>query len=280
MQRQSSAVRERRAGDSRVGGSCGLAHGSDWPLARRGRALVGVGPYEVVRVLGSGAFAHTFEARHAILGTTACLKVGRLRRHNGLLVREARVLWDLHHPSIPSLREIFLLPDGCVAIAMRFVEGASLQALSPLDIPTAIRVLDRLLRVLRMIHQRGIVHNDVKPANIIVEPDRQGVVLVDFGLCQSVLSRDPRAHGMTPAYAAPEVVAGHAPQPTSDLYSLGLSILSALGGDVHRKMPPRGAPECLLSLLRGLTHREPSQRLRWEGDDPLRRLEDVRSKLA
>lgn len=238
-----------------------------------------VGPYEVLRVLGSGTFAHTFEARHTLLGTAACLKVGRQRRHNDMLVNEARLLWDLHHPALPSLHDILSLPDGCLAIAMRYVEGISLEASTPIDVPTAARILRRLLHALRAIHQRGIVHNDVKPANIVVEADGGGVVLVDFGVSSSLSSRDGRARGLTPAFAAPEVAAGGAPLPESDLYSLALSMLTALGGDSRRGTLPSGVPAGLLSLLVAMTNREPSMRPRWGHGDPMQRLESMISHL-
>lgn len=234
-----------------------------------------VGPYEVVRVLGSGTFAHTFEVRHALLGTSACLKVGRHRRHNDLLMNEARLLWDLHHPALPSLHDVLALPDGCLAIAMRYVEGTSLEVATPIDVPTAVRIMRRLLHALRLIHQRGIVHNDVKPANIIVEPDSRGVVLVDFGVSSSLPSRDERAPGLTPAFAAPEVAAGGRPLPESDLYSLALSMLVALGGDIRGGSLPHGVPAGLLSLLVAMTAREPSLRPRWGHGDPMRRLESM-----
>lgn len=239
-----------------------------------------VGPYEVVRALGCGAFAHTFEARHVMLGTRACLKVGRYRRHNGLLMNEARLLWDLHHPALPSLHDVLALPDGCLAIAMRYVDGVSLEASTPIDVHSAVRILRRLLHALRLIHQRGIVHNDVKPANIIVEPEGRGVVLVDFGVSSSLPSRDASAPGLTPAYAAPEVAAGRAPSPESDLYSLALSMLEALGGDTRRRVLPQGIPAGLLSLLVAMTAREPSMRPCWGHGDPRRRLESMLGELA
>lgn len=236
---------------------------------------VDVGPYRITRLLGQGGFATTYEAMHRALGLRACLKVGSDPRHNDLLLAEARLLWDLHHPSLPTLRDVIPLPDGNLALAMRFVEGIPLEAAAPLDVATATQVLGRLLRALRLIHHRGVVHNDVKPANVIVEPDRHGAVLIDFG----VSSLRPRAHssavGLTPQFAAPEVAAGEVPRPESDLNSLGLSVLWALGADVERRVLPRGVPDALLDLLLRLTRREAGRRPCWGRDDPMRRLEGI-----
>lgn len=233
-----------------------------------------LGPYEILRPLGEGGFAETYEARHRLLGTRACLKICRHREDEDLMLAEARLLWDLHHPSLPTLRDVLRDQDGRLTLVMRFVEGQTLEAATPIDLPTAVQVLGRLLRALRVLHHRGIVHNDVKPANIVLEPDRHGVVLVDFGVSSLRPRRTSRAPGFTDLYAAPEVRAGRPPLPESDLYSLGLSVLTALGGDPESRLLPEGVPEPLLELLVALSRREPERRARWgRSDSPLRWLD-------
>lgn len=226
-----------------------------------------MGPYDVLRGLGEGGFARTLEARHRVLGLRACLKVGLRRDDDWMLLEEARLLWDLHHPCLPTLRDVFH-HEGQLVLAMRFVEGTRLGRLDP---PSATRVLGRLVRALKVLHHRGIVHNDVKPANIILEPDRTGVVLVDFGAA----SRRPRSDSMAPAYTpvftAPEVAGGRPPTPESDFYSLGMTILSALGADVERRGLPAGVPRPLLELLVAMTRPEVERRER----DPLERIKRI-----
>lgn len=238
-----------------------------------------IGPYEVIRPLGAGAFAVTSEARHAVLGTKACLKEARDRADEPAMLEEARILWDLHHPSLPTLRDVLFGPDGRLALAMRFVEGTPLDRAAPLDWRTAVRVLGRLLRALRVLHHRGLVHNDVKPANILLEPDRHGVVLVDFGMCSVRPGRRSRAAGFTPLFVAPEVAAGAPPLPESDLYSLGLTLLWSLGGDVERRVLPDAVPDPLLELLVRLSAREPERRPRWDTCSPLALLDRVMPAL-
>lgn len=218
-----------------------------------------VGPYEVVRVLGEGGFARTFEARHRLLGTKACLKVSRRREYDDLLLEEGRLLWDLHHPSLPTLRDVFATAEG-VALAMRFVEGTPLDRAGRLSPSVATRVLGRLLKALKVLHFRGIVHNDIKPANIILEPDRHGVVLVDFGVASLRPTSRSEAPGYTPIFVAPEVLGGRPPTPESDFYSLGLTLLECLGGDVERRELPRDVPEELLRLLVAMSRPEPERR--------------------
>ena len=238
-----------------------------------------LGPYLLVRPLGRGGCGRTFEARHERLGTRACIKISLSAELDDLVLHEARVLWDLHHPSLPTLRDVLFCPDGRPALVMRFVEGTPLDEAAPLDVPTALQVLGRLLRALKVLHHRGIVHNDVKPANILLEPDRHGVVLVDFGMATVRPVATSRAEGFTPLFVAPEVEAGAPPLPESDLYSLGLSVLWALGGDVSTRVLPAGVPDPLLDLLVSLCRREASRRPRWDTDDPLRRLDRVQRAL-
>lgn len=236
--------------------------------------MTDLGPYRIVRELGSGGFATTYEARHLLLDTRACLKVAHRAGDRSLFLEEARILWDLHHPSLPTLRDLFLTPDGRPVLAMRFVEGTPLDSAAPIDASTAYQVLGRLLRALRVIHHRGIVHNDIKPPNIVLEPDRHGVVLVDFGVSAVRPRSTSQAPGFTPIFVAPEVAAGQPPLPESDLYSLALSVLWALGGDVEGRVLPEGVPEPMLRLLVEMSRPEAARRPRWDTpEDPLRRLE-------
>lgn len=228
-----------------------------------------IGPYEIVRPLGKGGFAQTYEARHVVLDERACLKVGLDPKDDDLLLREGKILWGLHHSSLPTLRDVFRGPAGTLVLAMRFVEGTTLDRLTPMDLVTALRVFGRVLKALRVLHHRGIVHSDVKPKNIMVEPDRHGAVLIDFGLAALRPVASTRPLGFTEIFAPPEMLAGAPPIPESDLYGLALSIISSLGGDVERRVLPEAVPEELLRLLAALGARDPAKRPRWETCDIL-----------
>lgn len=231
-----------------------------------------LGPYEVVRALGAGGFAKTFLGRHVLLGTKACLKVALRRDDDALLEAEARVLAALRHPSLPTLREVFLDPDGALVLAMSFAEGETLERVRALSALEACRVGGKVLRALAYLHKGGVVHGDVKPKNIVVESLARGgdVVLIDLGLASVRPTEKTRALGWTEAFAAPEVRAGLPPLPESDLYALAQTLRSRL---------QEPAPERLEEWLQALTHEEPARRARWETKDPLRWLERIRRSL-
>ncbi len=238
-----------------------------------------IGPYEIVRPLGAGGFGRTFEARHVVLGERACLKLahpGPGAADRDLALREAKVLWGLHHPCLPNIYEVLVDPvDGGLVLAMRFVEGRTLAELTPIDVPLSVRVAGQVLRALRVLDRCGIVHGDVKPANVIVEPDRRGVVLVDLGLASVRPGPTTRAPGWTEGFVAPEVRAGRPPLPESDLFSLGLTLAHALGGDVERRVLPAGVPDPLIDFIVALTRRDPRERPCWGRLDPLQWLDRI-----
>jgi len=231
-----------------------------------------LGPYEILRRLGEGGFARTSEARHVLLGVKACLKVSLREKDEDLLLREARILASLHHPSLPSLREVFPHPGGGLVLAMSFAEGKTLAETRPLTAVEACRLGAKVLRALAYLHKGGVVHGDVKPRNVIVESLARGgdVVLCDLGLAAVRPDERSRALGWTEGFAAPEVEAGAPPLPESDLYSLARTLECCL-----EEAPPARLGEWLSAL----TEREPARRPRWETRDPLRWLERIRRSL-
>jgi serine/threonine protein kinase len=230
-----------------------------------------LGPYFVVRPLGEGGFARTFEARHALSGVEACLKVSLREGDDELLLREARVLAPLRHPSLPALREVFEHPGGGLVLAMSFAKGKTLDLHAPLDALEAVRVGAKVLRGLAYLHRGGIVHGDVKPTNIVVESLERGgdVVLVDLGLASVRPDERTRPLGWSEGFVAPEVRAGAPPLPESDLYSLARTLEHVSSGD----------EPLLHEWLEALGHEDPARRPRWETRDPLVWLERIRRTL-
>jgi serine/threonine protein kinase len=230
-----------------------------------------LGPYFVIRPLGEGGFARTFEARHALSGVEACLKVSLRETDDALLLREARVLASLRHPSLPALREVFEHPGGGLVLAMSFAHGRTLDLHAPLDALETARVGAKVLRALAYLHKGGIVHGDVKPKNIIVESVEKGgdVVLVDLGLASVRPDERTRALGWSEAFVAPEIRRGSPPLPESDLYSLARTLEHVFPGD----------EPLLLEWLEALTHEDPARRPRWDTRDPLVWLERIGRSL-
>jgi serine/threonine-protein kinase len=149
-------------------------------------------------------------------------------------LREIRVHASLEHPNIAALRTALRVKERVVMI-MELVEGASLAALlrqGPLAVPAALGYAGQVLSALAYAHGRGVVHRDVKPANILVTPDGT-VKVTDFGIARASGDRQLTGAGMAPGslyYMSPEQIGGAAPDARSDLYSLGVTLYEMVTG--------------------------------------------------
>jgi len=182
---------------------------------------------------------------------------------------EARVAVD--HPSVVPVRNV-VVADGSAFIVMDPVEGRTLEDLAsagPLPPRFVADVGGKVLGALAAAHTAGVVHGDVRPANILVGPDG-AVKLTGFGIAKAL---DPAG---TPAFLAPETIAGHEGTPHSDLWSLGVTLLSASEGGnffqranvaatlyaVVNEQPAIGrTPGPLADVLRGLLAKAPQARM-------------------
>jgi serine/threonine-protein kinase len=151
-------------------------------------------------------------------------------------VREAQAVAQLDHPNILSVYD-FDRQDDLVYIVTQYVDSGSLDDLmgQPLSLDFTLKVLEQVGSALSYAHQRGIVHRDVKPGNILLGPGNW-VLLTDFGLVKIL---ETPAHltpsGMslgTPAYMAPEQVAGERVDQRADIYSLGATLYQMVTGRV------------------------------------------------
>jgi serine/threonine protein kinase len=204
-----------------------------------GRAL---GPYDLEELLGSGGMGAVYRATHRRLGQPRALKVlpPSLALDQGLVARfdrEANLAAGLQHPNIVQIHDIGAA-DGFHYIAMQLVEGVSLRqrlgADGPLPLAAALPLLRQLAEALEYAHARGVVHCDLKPANILVGPSGR-VTLVDFGIARAVGGPGPTAGSMaagTPEYMAPESVGGQKKGPSVDQYALGVVAYEMLTGQV------------------------------------------------
>jgi serine/threonine protein kinase len=222
-----------------------------------------LGRFRLVHVLGEGQHATVYRAYDPILDRDVALKVprkGLIKTAKALerFLGEAKALARLRHPRIVPVFEA-----GCAGkrhyIAMALIEGCSLAdriVQGPLPVRRAVEIVADLAEALAYAHAEGIVHRDVKPANIRLD-DRDTVYLMDFGIAyrpdSGEVALPPGRILGTPAYVAPEQAQGGqtAVQPASDQYSLGVVLYELLCGQ-----PPFCGPPSY--VLFHAIHREPS----------------------
>jgi len=245
-----------------------------------------IGNYTVLKQIGEGGFARPYLARHTILGEMACLKqnIELSDVDVRLLKKEAKLLWHVHHHSLPTLRDFIQLDDGSYVMVMTFVEGKDLQKIVDEDYPEGIDpehvcwMMQRLLNALHYLHYYGIIHGDVKPANIMIKPEEHNAILVDYGLATLKPRSRTKVEGYTPAFAAPEQVAGKPPIPETDIYGLGVSMIHALGGNYIGMTFPDSIPRKLQDFISQMVRRNPLDRPS-SASELIRPLSDLREEL-
>ena len=208
------------------------------------QALLGrqIDSYLIEEALPSGGMAHVFLARQTQLDRPVALKILRpnlatdesfVRR----FLREARVSAQLNHPDIVEIYDVGT-DSGLHYIAMAYVPGPTLKQLiaeDPPELADTVSYVQQIASALDYAHSKGVVHRDVKPSNIIVQPD-QTVVLVDFGVAKAI--EDQGSDGVTvagsvigtPTYMSPEQAAGDDVSIQSDIYALGCITYEMLTG--------------------------------------------------
>jgi serine/threonine-protein kinase len=197
-----------------------------------------LGPYRVIRELGVGGMGTVLLAER-LLGDTrqrVALKLIRgfpTAQARERLARERTLLAELNHPNIASLVDAGETADHVPYLAMEYVEGTPLLAFCAAHdygIRDRLLVFAQLCRAVQHAHQRLIVHRDIKPGNVLVRDDGTAVLL-DFGIGKLIddTARDDTATRVfTPAYAAPEQLAGKTVTTATDIYGLGAVLYELL----------------------------------------------------
>jgi serine/threonine-protein kinase len=204
--------------------------------------LQSIGRYQLLRVIGRGGMGVVYLALDPILQRLAAIKVlsPHLSSDETVIARfinEARIAASLQHPNIVTVYEAG--QDGeFVFMAMEYVEGQDLATLlrerGRLHPDEAIAILKAIASALDYAHQRGVIHRDVKPSNVLVS--RDGVVkLMDFGIARVIGGERHTKTGVlvgTPEYMAPELWEGKEADKMADLYALGVMAYEMLTGEV------------------------------------------------
>jgi tetratricopeptide (TPR) repeat protein/tRNA A-37 threonylcarbamoyl transferase component Bud32 len=226
------------------------------------RAGQKVGRFVLLETLGQGAFGTVYKARDPELDRVVALKVPRAGNLAGpqemdRFLREARSAAQLRHPSIVTVHEVGLA-DGVPYLVSDFVQGVTLDDLLSARRPSfreAAELVAAVADALHYAHEKGVVHRDVKPSNVMISADGRPSVM-DFGLAKReagevTMTQEGQVLG-TPAFMSPEQAVGdaHKVDGRSDVYSLGVILYQLLTGE----LPFRGAPRMLLHQV---LHDEP-----------------------
>jgi serine/threonine-protein kinase len=242
-----------------------------------------LGPYRILRQLGRGGMGTVYEGVDLATGQPAAVKLlsAELARHAGFRDRfeaEIEALRKLHHPNIVQLLG-FGQQDEQWFYAMELVSGSSLEELlsrgRTFDFREAAQIGIDTCRALRHAHDRGIIHRDIKPGNLLLELDGH-VKLSDFGIARLFGNlRGPGLGGVvgTAEYMAPEQAEGRAVDPRTDLYSLGCVLFSLLA----RRPPFQG--QSLGEILRKQRTEPPPSLLDFARDIPLELAEIIAQLL-
>lgn len=234
------------------------------------------GRYLIRRRLGSGGMGHVYEAQHAGLGRAVAIKLLRpaAAEHTELRRRfegEARAAASLRHENIVEVYDVGRTQDGVPFVVYELLNGPDLQALvaaGALSIRRAAHVAMSICDALGYAHRHGVVHRDVKPANIVfADADAKGAAkLVDFGISKIAGSQETRSHIFmgTPGYAPPEQMRNAKDVDASaDVYGLGMTLRFMTTGQHPAPIGPydcSGVPKPFDSLVRRCIASERAQR--------------------
>src|SRR5829696_8466936 len=196
-----------------------------------------IGRYRPVRPLGSGGMGHVWLARDEVTGLDVALKiVGREGKAAARAEREAAAAAALRHPRCQRIYALARDP-GHVYIAYEYVPGRTLREAvraGQLNDASTVEAAAQLCEALAHAHGRGIVHRDVKPANVLLaESEEIDVRLLDFGLAQMAAFDTITAHGDVPgtlAYISPERLRGEGGTGAADIWAVGVILWETLAG--------------------------------------------------
>ncbi|MET9159962.1 protein kinase [Streptomyces parvulus] len=248
------------------------------------------GRYRLLSPLGEGGMGTVWRARDEVLNREVAIKEVRapsglpesdVRRMYARLEREAWAAARVAHHNVVTVYDV--ATDGDRPwIVMELVRGLSLADLldaeGPLEPRRAARIGVEVLAALRAAHAAGVLHRDVKPANVLLSNDGR-VVLTDFGIARvegsSALTMTGEVIG-SPEYLAPERALGRTPGPESDLWSLGVLLYTAVEGAspfrqdtplstlravVDEELPPPYRAGALTPVVEGLLRKDPAERI-------------------
>jgi serine/threonine protein kinase len=231
-----------------------------------------LGRYRIVRVLGRGAMGEVYEGLDPRLDRSVAIKVisttsdadpDLLASYSTRFIREAQAVARLNHPHIVALYD-FGEENGVAYMVMELVRGEELAAYFDMTqdfqldftLEDTVRMTCELLDALGYAHRHGVIHRDVKPANIMLSHDLR-VKLTDFGVAHmaalnaAVLDADGADMAGTPSFMAPEQITGQAVGPQADIFAVGIVLYQFLTNE----RPFRGAG--MFAVQQKILHEHP-----------------------
>lgn len=238
-----------------------------------------LGRFHVERLLGRGGAGLVYLAFDPVLQRRVAIKLLRGKTAAGdRLEREARLLALLDHALIATVHSLEETIDGVPMLITEYVRGETLAArLSRgfLGIEQSLRICCAIASAIELAHQRGVLHCDVKPSNIMLT-EGNSVKVLDFGLARMMTAENGRVGGGTPGYSSPEQAAGLSVGPPTDVFGLGCVLFECLAGrpafdssaglgataigEVQWDWLPQETPERVKDVLRRCLAREPGDR--------------------
>lgn len=248
-----------------------------------------IGSYEVLKFLAEGAMGRTYVVRHLMTKKLAvlkaCLEISP--EHEEIMLNEAGAIWDIRHYAFPAVREVLKLDDGAVAIVMSYIPGPTLEQavkhLGPLETIHVGWIFERLLAGLNYLHANGVIHGDIKPQNVVLQPESHGAVMIDFGLSMVKPTGKSMNIGYTEHFSPPEQLSSDRKPliPETDLYALGMTMLYALTGKLTKRgdrLPSTIPPE-MVKFIQALTDPDIRKRPNWQTADLLYEFGQLRTKV-
>ena len=204
-----------------------------------------LGRYKILRVIGRGAMGVVYEAVDpdidrvvAIKTINLLLSAEEMVQYEARFKQEIKAAGRLNHPNIVTIYDVGKT-DNMAYMAMEFINGCELKDLlragTPLPIDAALNIIAQAAEGLAFAHSRDIIHRDVKPANIMLLENEEGMVakITDFGIARMPASAVKTMTGMvmgSPRYMSPEQVTGKNLSARSDIFSLGVVLYETLTG--------------------------------------------------
>lgn len=226
-----------------------------------------LGPYRIESKLGEGGMGKVYRAVDTRLGRAVAVKVAE-EQFVARFAREARAISALNHPHICTLYDV-----GPNYLVMELVEGETLAAVlraGALPTKTALLYASQILSALMEAHEKGVIHRDLKPGNIMIA--KSGVKVLDYGLAKSEQDGTVTASRMvmgTPAYMAPEQREGKPADARADIYSFGCVLYEMLTGLRAVSLRKRISSRKLDTIVRRCLEEDPARR--WQSAVQLQR---------